>query len=537
MKKSRIIRAVAICFGIVLVYMYYRKSSENDELKELNESRNFQSPTIISQTNGKNRENSNSFNSSDAEQYQFYKREYTPGYDKNCILTLPKKYIGEGELPLRLPAEEELNSLSADVIACLYHRYVTTIQTFCAFKDRAGEVKRNGWYICADPAYVPRKHCVVFLSNRAFPENTFSNDMVSRYKCNVYATPLSYVNTLKYWIGKTNISNSVIDILTMSVSTPNLALFHTIVQEKSILKVKQILLELYFDPRDAKNLNYFQILKSLRLLYERGFRIVWFDRLVHCATLRFSKCYAVYFVQPNLRDKTTNSLPLDLPTEQVIRNMKGNEIANLYFNYIETTQFYCQHVLRIGRLADGGWDVCHDKMLQYRNPCIVYSFGIRDDLSFDDDIATTYNCNVYAFDPTTPFGTHQHAPRVWFHRLGISSEYRKCFVAPLQKIRDDLNHQSSPIAILKADVEGAEWESVPNMINTHQLADVSQLFIEFHGYGDTPNNLIVLKRLHDAGFRIFWYKFNAHPGCLFKKHLTRRSSCQEVYFVNTKFKF
>jgi hypothetical protein len=323
----------------------------------------------------------------------------------------------------------------------------------------------------------------------------------------------------------------------MSVGKSDLTLFHTMVQETSIGKVKQLCLELHFNPRDTTTRTYIRVLESLRLLYDSGLRIAWFDRLIHCETRRFSKCYAVYFVQPNLRDKTADSLPLQLPNEQVIQNMKGTDIQNLYFKYIQTTPFFCQHVLRLGRQSDGGWDVCHDRMLQYKNPCIVYSFGIRDDLSFDDDIATTYNCNVYAFDPTTPFGTHRHSPQVWFHRLGIGSEYQRDFVAPLQKIRADLNHRSSSIAILKADVEGAEWESVPNMIRTNELADVSQLFLEFHGNGDFPQQLLVLKMLHDAGFRIFWYKFNGHPACLIDNQFPRRSRCQEVYFVNTKFIF
>uniref|UniRef100_A0A8W8MD97 Uncharacterized protein n=3 Tax=Magallana TaxID=2171616 RepID=A0A8W8MD97_MAGGI len=52
--------------------------------------------------------------------------------------------------------------------------------------------------------------------------------------------------------------------------------------------------------------------------------------------------------------------------------------------------------------------------------------------------------------------------------------------------------------------------------------------------GNTANQLILLKMIHDAGFRIFWYHIN--PACTFNKSLLRRSRCQEVYFMNTKFK-
>ncbi|XP_048740722.2 uncharacterized protein LOC125654726 [Ostrea edulis] len=536
MKKSNFIIAAALSFGLACMYMTYSKSSMNNELKETHKTEKSEPTKSIPNSNKKPTPKPNSFNPSDAEKYQKYIRKYTLAYDKNCILTLQDKYKGHGDLPLKIPVDNEINSLSEEVIACLYHRYVTTIQTFCAFKDRAGEARRNGWYVCADPAYAPKENGVVFLSNTAFPESTFSADMVSRYKSSIHATPLSSANTLQSWIHKTKTPNSVIDILTMSVSaTSGLGLIHTMVQEKSILKVKQLFLELHFDPKDTKKQDYIQLLNSLRLLHDSGLRIVWFDRLFHCATTKFNKCYAVYFVQPNLRDKTATSLSLDLPSEEEIRKMKTTDITDLYFKYIETTQFFCQQVLRLGWITDGGWDVCHDKMLQYRNPCIVYSFGVLNDFSFDDEIAATYDCSVYSFDPTTPFGTHQHSPRVWFYQLGIGSEYKKFgagFIAPLKKIRADLHHQSSPITIVKADVEGAEWGSIPDMINTNELASVSQLYVEFHGKGDTPDQLLVLKKIHDAGFRIFWYHLN--PACAHNKQIPRRAECQEVYFINTK---
>ncbi|XP_061179776.1 uncharacterized protein LOC133188392 [Saccostrea echinata] len=531
MKKSNFVLAFCILFGIGMLYFHMNRPSTKNTFINVNSLRQPE-PVAVNSSHQES-----VFDPTDSKRYEKYLTKYTPGYDKNCMLTLPNKYIGEGDFPLKLPGDNELNSLSDDVISCLYHRYVTTIQTFCAFKDRAGEVKRNGWYICADPAYIPKQNCIVFLSNKAFPESAFSADMVSRYKCQVHRSQFSTAETLKSWMEKTNTGDRIVDIFTMSINrTSDFAFIKTMIKDKSIKKVKQLLLELHFDPKVTKTEEYIQILKHLRLIYNEGLRIVWFDRLIHCATNRFNKCYAIYFVQPNLRDKTKGTAVVNFPTVAAIQKMKGNEIANLYFKYIETTQFFCQHILRIGRITDGGWDVCHDRMMQYKNPCLVYSFGVFTDLSFDDEVSATYNCKVYAFDPTTPFGTHQHAPKVWFYRLGIGTKYSKFshgYVAPLQKIRSDLHHQSSSISILKADVEGAEWSSVPHMIDTNQLHDVSQLFLEFHGWGDSPNQLILLKKLHDAGFRIFWYHIN--PACTFNKNLPRRSRCQEVYFINTKF--
>lgn len=531
MKKTAAVFLLAMILAIMYFITYTRNTESYDQ-----EAPKLKIADYITHKNNPPKEVK--FDPSDAKKYEKLIRPYTIAHDKNCVLTIPDNFIGFGDLPLRIPDRKELESLSVDVITCLYHRYVTTIQIFCGLKDRAGEVKRNGWYVCGDPAYSPKQNCTVFLSNKAFPEQTFSDDMKSRYKCRVYNTPLSSNHTLQSWIEQTNNTQGTVDVLTLSInSTSELKIIDKMVRDDSIKKVRQLLLELHFDPKTTDAEVYILLLERLRMLYSIGLRITWFDQLIHCATNKFNKCYAVYFIQPDLRDKSKGVAKVDLPSIDNIRKLNGNQIADLYFSYIETTQFFCQHILRIGRITDGGWNVCHDQMLKMKSPCIVYSFGVFNDLSFDDEVAATYNCKVYAFDPTTPFDTHQHGPRVWFSRIGLGDSYRKFqagYVAPLTQIRAKLNHQSEPIAILKADIEGAEWSSVPNMINMHQLEDVSQLYLEFHGDGNTANQLILLKMIHDAGFRIFWYHIN--PACTFNKSLLRRSRCQEVYFMNTKFK-
>ncbi|VDI18203.1 Hypothetical predicted protein [Mytilus galloprovincialis] len=50
-------------------------------------------------------------------------------------------------------------------------------------------------------------------------------------------------------------------------------------------------------------------------------------------------------------------------------------------------------------MTDGGWNVCHDKPYRPPVPCLVYSFGINNDFSFDDFIVKTYGCDVHSFDP------------------------------------------------------------------------------------------------------------------------------------------
>ena len=86
------------------------------------------------------------------------------------------------------------------------------------------------------------------------------------------------------------------------------------------------------------------------------------------------------------------------------------------------------------------------------------------------------------------------------------------------------------IDVLKMDIEESEWKALPYMLNTDALSRVSQLLVEFHGKGNTKGHVIVLKRLHDAGFRIFWTSGNEL--CQYKTVTGSRTVCNEVYFVN-----
>lgn len=479
------------------------------------------------------------FNPEVANRYKKYLRPFTPGLDKNCVLTLSNKFIGKGDMPIIIPPESEMKSISLDAIACLYHRYVTTLQTQCSSLDRVGEVQRNGWYICTDLAFIPRKPCKTFLSNSIFPENIFSEDLKSRYGCDLYSTPLWLNKSLKSWKNETNIPlDGAIDILTLTVhGLSNLTIIDRFINDDSKGQVRQLLLELHFDPSQMRIEDYTQVLLRLHELHKFGLRIVWFERIFQCVTSKFNKCYGIYFVQENLKDKSKTLEAVDLPSVEEIKRMKSTERSNLYFKYLQKAQLFCQNILRMGGILDGGWDVCHDHMLKYSHPCIVYSFGVSGDLTFDDEVSETYHCNVFSFDPTTVFPTHQHGPNVWFYQIGLGNEHKKFkagYVAPLQELRKMLNHTSSPIAILKIDIEGAEWPSLPNMIDTNQLEDVAQMYLEFHGIGDKENQLVVLKKLYDAGFRIFW--FHPNPNCIYNKKIRTRSQCMEVYFLNINFK-
>ncbi len=66
------------------------------------------------------------------------------------------------------------------------------------------------------------------------------------------------------------------------------------------------------------------------------------------------------------------------------------------------TAALCAKHSRFGGAGDGGWTLCVDRQaMRVQNSCVVFSFGIGFDASFDLDAATRMPwCEVHMFDPT-----------------------------------------------------------------------------------------------------------------------------------------
>ncbi|XP_063408893.1 probable methyltransferase-like protein 24 [Mytilus trossulus] len=233
-----------------------------------------------------------------------------------------------------------------------------------------------------------------------------------------------------------------------------------------------------------------------------------------------------------------------LPSKVELNNLPHSKLASLYHEYISSLQFGCDNIIRLGEEADGGWDICDDTLYRPSTKCLVYSFGIDFDFSFDDAIAKKYGCELHSFDPSMKVKEGLRKHNVWFHpyAIGPNTRIQRGTHWPMFTLKDlkiKMNHQNRPLTAVKLDVEEWEMLALPNMISDGTLKSVKQLLIEFHiTMRPEPDKqryirgLNILIDLYEQGFRIFWTKRNLFCRFTSLEEDIERTGCHELSFVN-----
>lgn len=158
--------------------------------------------------------------------------------------------------------------------------------------------------------------------------------------------------------------------------------------------------------------------------------------------------------------------------------------------------------------------ICDIEALTINNPnqpCVVYSFGSFDEISFEIGVnqATDNKCEIHIFDPVkrppedVALKNHVHS-----HAMGLvgvddsipgALATSKSEFKTLSTIMAQLGH--SHINILKIDVEGAEETFMTNLKDTGVLAKVDFLSMELHSVAFMKPALDVYL---EAGFGIVY---------------------------------
>jgi hypothetical protein len=161
--------------------------------------------------------------------------------------------------------------------------------------------------------------------------------------------------------------------------------------------------------------------------------------------------------------------------------------------------------------AGGKW-ICGADVLR-RKKCVVYSYGVNTDLSFELDLIERTGCEVHAFDPTVggvPADCRDN-PHINFHKqaLGPATGPTDMFVL-VESMLDTMKRLGhSYVDVLKVDVEGAEWDTFRSLLPFKALP-FGQLLIELH-FRDTIEVFDFFRNMEDHDFRIFMRETNHNP--------------------------
>lgn len=195
--------------------------------------------------------------------------------------------------------------------------------------------------------------------------------------------------------------------------------------------------------------------------------------------------------------------------------------------------FNCPYRERLGKFSEGGKVICNWQALEdIGNSCNVFSFGIRDDVSFEIDLAKRTKCNIYGFDPSVsslPNNLQEYQPcpnggKIMFESVGLGSksEIEKTNSWKLFTLEDLMTIKSvSTIDLLKIDIEGSEWDVFEQLKHAGTLKNVQQLSIELH-FKQKDSNLAgtdsgirdvvsFFRTCEEAGLYAFSWEVNMNP--------------------------
>lgn len=248
--------------------------------------------------------------------------------------------------------------------------------------------------------------------------------------------------------------------------------------------------------------------------------------------------------------------------------------------------FHCSDAREIGGVIsndnDGAWSICFDfwdASLRHRakeeyanstksdanstDPCIIYSFGVREDFTFDDAMDLDYNCSVFSFDPSMEDWPEQfrRTNRSMFYKMGVrgfradlnavgATGWEKLnesgFAMPAKwtldtmgRIMKRLGH--SHLTVLKMDVEYAEWQVILEMAASGTLAKVDQFVLEVHFWDDREPEkdltevvrgwLQALEAIEAAGLQHFGVHANSQSSLVNFDFGGAVFCCFEVFYV------
>ena len=238
----------------------------------------------------------------------------------------------------------------------------------------------------------------------------------------------------------------------------------------------------------------------------------------------------------------------------------------------------CKSKRLFGREHNGGWFVCGDDFPDSTKgeKCVIYSYGLGADWSFDTAAEKEAGCEVHGFDPSgllwrqgmhgrdysgIDYATQYPSKLKTFHNWGLGvvkkalypvgtvpqewpglgdpqlskSNSEPWLLKSIEQTMIELGHAYSGLTVLKVDTEGSEWDAIAAFFDSEKVVKmikegkIRQLLLEWHWDPDSTarnqRHAALMRKVEELGFKP-WY-VNRHEGsecCLDVSYVWRPST-------------
>ncbi|KAI0347041.1 hypothetical protein BDW22DRAFT_1322300 [Trametopsis cervina] len=207
---------------------------------------------------------------------------------------------------------------------------------------------------------------------------------------------------------------------------------------------------------------------------------------------------------------------------------------------------------RLGVLGDGGkWFCGLAELSTQRAPCVLYSFGINGESSFEAAVLSAApQCEIWGYDfSVTSFGPEIErdpalAPRAHFFPYALGAYDEPDADPPMFTLQTLMRLNGHDfVDVLKVDVEGSEFGALASFVahhanetETEHVLPIGQLQLEVHARneGAATFSFPSFKRwwetLEWAGLR----PFASEPNLVYSNHIRIEPSLAEYSFMNVR---
>lgn len=175
-----------------------------------------------------------------------------------------------------------------------------------------------------------------------------------------------------------------------------------------------------------------------------------------------------------------------------LKHEKQKEMKQFYsfrflLDELKVYHYDISNKIRVGNNYDGGYVIPNNITF-----CKLYSFGISNDMSFDEDFVNRFNVPAFLFDPTiSKLPNDKCDEKITFSKIGLYSSNSSKMIGNIMCEVKDLNtlleNENDNNIILKIDVEGDEFSSLL-ATSENTLKKCCCIVVEFH-WLTNDNNL------------------------------------------------